>query len=132
MAATQSAPALPLAQFVPHDDILSNSIVTTSQLQQDVLPISSTNSGADPLKDIWKLPPSNWVHLCHPRAEEVANEVDGYFLQNWNFPNAKAERVFLNAGFSRVTCLYFPLAKDDRIHFACRLLTVLFLIDGGF
>ncbi|KAH7213260.1 Aristolochene synthase from penicillium Roqueforti [Fusarium redolens] len=82
-----------------------------------------------PVKSSWKIPETNWTPYCHPRVKEVSNEVDGYFLQNWNFPNPKAERVFLNAGFSRVTCLYFPLAKDDRIHFACRLLTVLFLID---
>ena len=56
--------------------------------------------------------------------------VDGYFLEHWPFPSKKAEQVFRDAAFSRVTCLYFPLAKDDRIHFACRLLTVLFLIDG--
>ena len=30
----------------------------------------------------------------------------------------------------QVTCLYFPMGKDDRIEYACRLLTVLFLIDG--
>ena len=75
------------------------------------------------------IPPSKWQPLNHPRAKEVAKEVNTYFLQHWNFPNAKAETRFLNAGFSDVTCLYFPLAKDDRIHFACRLLTVLFLID---
>ena len=77
----------------------------------------------------WTIPRSEWQPLNHPRAKEVAEEVDTYFLQNWHFPNAKAEKTFLNAGFSDVTCLYFPLAKDDRIHFACRLLTVLFLID---
>lgn len=77
----------------------------------------------------WTIPPSKWQPLNHPRAKEVAKEVDTYFLQHWDFPNVKAEKRFLNAGFSDVTCLYFPLAKDDRIHFACRLLTVLFLID---
>ncbi|KAI0407180.1 Aristolochene synthase from penicillium Roqueforti [Xylaria palmicola] len=77
----------------------------------------------------WKVPASKWTPLCHPRVAEVSREVDGYFLQHWEFPSTKAERVFLNAGFSRVTCLYFPLAKDDRIHFAIRLLTILFLID---
>lgn len=77
----------------------------------------------------WTIPKSDWTPYCHPRVEEVSREVDGYFLEHWEFPNAKAERVFVNAGFSRVTCLYFPLAKDDRIHFACRLLTLLFLID---
>ncbi|KAL4900652.1 hypothetical protein BDW74DRAFT_182488 [Aspergillus multicolor] len=59
----------------------------------------------------------------------VRKEFDTYFLKNWDFPDEKAETLFLNAGFSRVTCLYFPLAKDDRIHFPCRILTILFLID---
>ncbi|KAM7203153.1 Aristolochene synthase [Naviculisporaceae sp. PSN 640] len=80
-------------------------------------------------KKQWEIPPSRWVPLIHPRAEEVAREVDGYFLEHWPFPNEAARKTFLQAGFSRVTCLYFPLAKDDRIHFGCRLLTVLFLID---
>lgn len=62
--------------------------------------------------------------------EEVSREVDGYFLQHWNFKDEKARKKFVAAGFSRVTCLYFPEALDDRIHYACRLLTVLFLIDG--
>ncbi|EKD14000.1 uncharacterized protein L3040_007997 [Drepanopeziza brunnea f. sp. 'multigermtubi'] len=74
-------------------------------------------------------PPTKWSYLCHPRLKEVQDEVDGYFLENWNFPSFKAVRTFLDAKFSEVTCLYFPLALDDRIHFACRLLTVLFLID---
>lgn len=78
----------------------------------------------------WKPQPSLWKPLCHPRVGEVSLEVDGYFLHHWKFPSKKAEKVFVEAAFSRLTCLYFPLAKDDRIHFACRLLTVLFLIDG--
>lgn len=78
----------------------------------------------------WKVPTSAWQPLRHPRADQVSREVNAYFIQHWPFPNSKAERKFVNAGFPNVTCLYFPLAKDDRIHFACRLLTVLFLIDG--
>ena len=70
--------------------------------------------------------------MCHPSVDEVTKEVDGYFLKHWPFPNEKAEQKFQSAAFSRVTCLYFPLARDDSIHFACRLLTVLFLIDGEF
>lgn len=81
-------------------------------------------------KGTWKIPASDWTYEIHPRTEEVAQEVDNYFLQNWNFADERAKKTFLKAGFSHVTCLYFPLAKDDRIHFACRLLTVLFLIDG--
>ncbi|GIK04693.1 terpene cyclase [Aspergillus viridinutans] len=74
-------------------------------------------------------PPSTFQPLCHPLVEEVSKEVDDYFLQHWNFPNEKARKKFVVAGFSRVTCLYFSKALDDRIYFACRLLTVLFLID---
>jgi aristolochene synthase len=75
-------------------------------------------------------PPSYFKPLCHPNVDAVANEVDDYFLKHWNFTSAKDKKKFVGAGFSRVTCLYFPEALDDRIHFACRLLTVLFLIDG--
>ena len=82
------------------------------------------------IKDVVVPPPTKWTYKCHPRVKAVSDEVDGYFLENWNFSGFKAVRGFLNADFSGVTCLYFPLALDDRIHFACRLLTVLFLIDG--
>ena len=67
--------------------------------------------------------------LCHPRVDAVSQEVDNYFLQYWDFPSADAKKGFLKDGYSRVTYLNYPLAKDDRIHFACRLLTALFLID---
>ena len=75
-------------------------------------------------------PLSLFEPICHPRMESVTKQVDGYFLQHWDFPNERAREKFVAAGFSRVTCLYFPKSLDDRIHFACRLLTVLFLIDG--
>lgn len=81
-------------------------------------------------KQRWTIPASDWTHEIHPCAEKVSKEVDDYFLQNWDFPDDRARSIFLKAGFSHVTCLYFPLAKNERIHFACRLLTVLFLIDG--
>ena len=68
--------------------------------------------------------------MCHSRVDEVTKEVDGYFLEHWPFLNKKAEQVFQSTAISRVTCLYFPMARDDSIHFACRLLTVLLLIDG--
>lgn len=74
--------------------------------------------------------PSYFTPLCHPLVESVSQEVNRYFLKHWNFETEKARKKFIAAGFSRVTCLYFPTALDDRIHFACRLLTVLFLIDG--
>ncbi|KAL9016829.1 MAG: hypothetical protein Q9185_005826 [Variospora sp. 1 TL-2023] len=73
--------------------------------------------------------PSRFKPLCHPREKEVTKEVDQYFIDNWGFENEKQIQKFIDAGFSTVTCWYFPQALDDRIHFACRLLTVLFLID---
>jgi aristolochene synthase len=76
------------------------------------------------------IPSSDWTAEIHPLHEKVIAEVDGYFLQYWPFPNEKARKKFVAAGFSRVTCLYFPRALDDRIHYACRLLTLLFLVDG--
>ncbi|KAI2601917.1 Aristolochene synthase in complex with 12,13-Difluorofarnesyl diphosphate [Hypoxylon sp. NC1633] len=74
-------------------------------------------------------PSSEWTAQIHPLNEKIIAEVDGFFLQHWPFPDEKARRKFVAAGFSRVTCLYFPKALDDRIHYACRLLTLLFLVD---
>lgn len=75
-------------------------------------------------------PPSKFSPIIHPNVDSVSAEVDDYFLQHWPFRDEKERVKFRAAGFSRVTCLYFPLATDDRIGFACRMLTVLFLIDG--
>lgn len=77
-------------------------------------------------------PPSRFVAKCQPLEKQITAEVDGYFLTHWPFQTAKDRKKFVAAGFSRVTCLYFPLSLDDRIHLACRLLTILFLIDGMF
>lgn len=77
-----------------------------------------------------EIPLSSWAPACHPLVEKVTHDVDAWFLENWHFENEKAAQKFVAAGFSRVTCLYYPLAKDDRINFACRLLAILFLIDG--
>ncbi|KAM4057643.1 aristolochene synthase prx2 [Hirsutella rhossiliensis] len=74
-------------------------------------------------------PPSTWVHACHHLVGLVSQETDDWFLQNWPFPNDKARHKFVAAGYSQLTCLYYPLARDDRIHFACRLLAILFLLD---
>ena len=67
---------------------------------------------------------------CHHLEPQITAEVDGYFIEHWPFRNEKAVQKFRDAGFSRVTCCYYPEALDDRIHFGCRLLTLLFLIDG--
>ena len=77
-------------------------------------------------------PASLFRHQCHHLVDPISKEVDGYFLENWNFETEKAKEKFVAAGFSRVTCLYFPMALDNRIQFACRLLTILFLMDGEY
>ncbi|KAK6072773.1 aristolochene synthase [Seiridium cupressi] len=75
------------------------------------------------------IPESLFNARCHPAVLQVSREVEEYFLLNWPFQNSSARQRFLDAGFSRVTCLYFPLSKNNRIGSACRLLTLLFLID---
>lgn len=94
----------------------------------DVEEIDSRAPG--PLNGNRKLEPSTWKAQIHPLAEKVGKEVESYFLDHWHFRDEKAKQKFLKAGFSRVTCFYFPEAKDDRIGCACRLLTSLFLVDG--
>lgn len=78
----------------------------------------------------WEPEPSLWKPLRHPRYLEVSKDVDDYFIKHWNFADAKAAEKFLKADFSSFTCLSLPLAKEDRIHFACLFFALLFLIDG--
>lgn len=75
-------------------------------------------------------PPPLIEPSCHPLEPQITEEVNSYFIEHWPFPNEKAVQKFKDAGFSRVTCCYYPKAFDDRIGFGCRLLTLLFLIDG--
>ncbi|RYO74186.1 hypothetical protein DL764_010940 [Monosporascus ibericus] len=74
-------------------------------------------------------PSPRWIAELHPRESKVSDEVNGYFLEHWPFPNEKARKKFVASGFPRATCFTFPRALDDRIHFVCRLLTLLFLVD---
>lgn len=94
--------------------------------------VSTAPAVSLPSTSHFALPPSRFVAECHPSEKQITAEVDGYFLTHWPFQTAKDRTKFVAAGFSRVTCLYFPLSLDDRIHLACRLLTILFLIDGVF
>lgn len=132
----QSTPSVPALQYERHEPVIIDLLGTLPsplQLKNQSIKIAPGDSPVAhvPLARKWEPPISAWKALCHPRVDEVSREVDGYFLKNWKFPNAKAEMIFLKAGFSKVTSLYFPMAKHDRIHFACRLLSVLFLIDGN-
>ncbi|RYP28008.1 hypothetical protein DL767_007408 [Monosporascus sp. MG133] len=74
-------------------------------------------------------PSPRWTAEIHPLEREVSNEVNGYFLEHWPFPNEKARKTFVASGFPRGTCFMFPRARGDYIHFVCRLLTLLFLVD---
>jgi aristolochene synthase len=74
--------------------------------------------------------PSSSAPAAHLLVDSISAQVDAWFLQHWPFPDLKAEKKFVAAGFSRVTCLYCPLSLNDRIASACQLLTILFLIDG--
>ena len=87
--------------------------------------IQSTNVAIDNFSS-----PSNLEPQCHPCEPQVTKEVEDYFIQHWRFPDDVAVEKFRAAGFSRVTCYYFPEALNARIGFAARLLTLLFLIDG--
>ena len=78
----------------------------------------------------WSPVASKWAPHCHPRVEQVSESVNSHFLRYWPFPDERAKAKFNGADFPRVTCLYFPLARDDRIEHACVLLTILFLVDG--
>jgi hypothetical protein len=78
------------------------------------------------------VPAALFTPKIHPRVAEVTAEVDAFFLKHWPFEHDKARKKFVAAGFSAVTCLYFPEALDDRIAFACRLLALLFLVDGEY
>lgn len=103
-----------------------------TQLKQELSlpsqPQQQSNAPTAPsLKDP---PPSIFTAQCHPLVEEATRDVDGYYLSHWPFPDEKARKKFVAAGFPRVTCLYFPKALNDRIQHACSLLTILFLVDG--
>ena len=76
-------------------------------------------------------PPAILIPKIHPLEPQVTAEVEAYFIEHWPFPNDRAVQKFRDAGFSYVTCCYYPEALPDRIHFGCRLLTLLFLIDGN-
>lgn len=120
-------PAFAGSQFLNGDSVNSEHSATSKKrlrLEPQDAP------GMNAKKHTWTPPPSAWTPQCHPHANDVARIVDNYFLKHWSFHSHKYEQKLVNAGFSRVTCLYFPTAKDDRIEYACRLLTILFLIDG--
>lgn len=134
-----SPPPIPLFVEHPSSTIIMTSLPYPSSLLQSFIHfigLDKANSHQftqeEPLKYSGSTVtlPSRLVAKCHPLEEQMTEEVNSYFLQHWPFENEKARKKFVAAGFSRVTCMYFPMAKDESLHFACRLLTLLFLIDG--
>lgn len=73
---------------------------------------------------------SRFTPVCHPRVDDVVRDVDCYFLQHWPFPDSRIRRKFVDAEFTRNMCYNYPEALDDRIRLVCRLITLLFLVDG--
>lgn len=91
--------------------------------------------GTGPSKPQQKSPsaevkPSILKSLCHPLVDRVSKEVDDYFSEHWPFKDDKTRKKFISQGIPRVTCLYCAKALDDRIAFACKLITITFLTDG--
>jgi len=99
-----------------------------------LLPKMTVRDAATPLSTAAfvrnEVPQTIFRAQIHKNEQGVTAEVNDYFLKHWPFENERARMKFIAVGFSRVTCYYFPLALDDRIALACRLITLLFLIDG--
>ncbi|KAK8872555.1 Aristolochene synthase [Apiospora arundinis] len=94
---------------------------------QDAIPSTDPEDALPP----WYMAvrPTRFTPVCHPHVARVQKEVDTYFLENWPFPNSKSRKRFLGADFTRCMCYNYPEALDDRIAVACRLITLLFLVD---
>ena len=118
-----------LTNGVHSDTIQEVNGINHSVLKKDMVgkPINTDIRASPDLS----LAPSIFTPICHPRVEDAVRDVDGYYLQHWGFSTEAARKKFVAAGFSRVTCLYFPKALDERIQYACSLLTILFLVDGN-
>ncbi|KAI1130840.1 Aristolochene synthase in complex with 12,13 Difluorofarnesyl diphosphate [Nemania abortiva] len=76
-----------------------------------------------------QIPTSGLTAMCHPLTEKTIKEVNGFFLEHWIFPSQKFRKRFEGDGMTRVTCFYVCKSLDDRLPLACRLITLLFLID---
>ncbi|KAK6984773.1 Aristolochene synthase in complex with 12,13 Difluorofarnesyl diphosphate [Favolaschia claudopus] len=75
------------------------------------------------------LPPTIFVPKVHPMRKDISLDVNAYFLGHWPFPNEKARRKFIDSDFCYGLCATWPESVDDRMNHACRLFTLLFLVD---
>ncbi|KAI0387389.1 Aristolochene synthase in complex with 12,13-Difluorofarnesyl diphosphate [Hypomontagnella monticulosa] len=76
----------------------------------------------------YRHPGAPWTPLTHPFCHLVTKEVNNYFLQHWPFPDDKSRQTFIAADLQRAACWIFPKSLSDRIHLACRLLTLAALV----
>ncbi|KAI0516782.1 Aristolochene synthase in complex with 12,13 Difluorofarnesyl diphosphate [Xylaria bambusicola] len=76
-----------------------------------------------------QIPASGLTAMCHPLTEKTIREVNDFFLEHWEFPSPKFRKRFEGDGMTRVTCFYVCKSLDDRLVLACRLITLLFLMD---
>ncbi|MCJ1479457.1 hypothetical protein MMC13_008143 [Lambiella insularis] len=74
-------------------------------------------------------PPTRLATKCHPLADEICAELDGFFAQHWPWENEHARQKFLAADVNRWACWALPLARNDRILDAVKVNTLLFLLD---
>ena len=75
-------------------------------------------------------PPTVFPITYHPQADHVCAELDAFFYRYWPWKSEAAREHFLRSEINRWACLAFPLAREDRIMEACRVNTLLFLLDG--
>ncbi|KAK7046186.1 Aristolochene synthase in complex with 12,13 Difluorofarnesyl diphosphate [Favolaschia claudopus] len=75
------------------------------------------------------LPPTIFIPKVHPMRKEITQDVNVFFLAHWPFPNEKARKKFVDSDFCYGLCATWPESVDDRMNHACRLFTLLFLID---
>lgn len=76
-----------------------------------------------------QIPPTAFTVRTHPLTDQVADEVNKYFLDNWPFPGEKERKKFVGADFPGFVCYYFPCSMNDRLRLVCEIVTHLFLID---
>jgi len=107
--------------------ILGPSIEHVVSPPEELSTLSSEVEKYDPKKDT---PPTQFAIKCHPRAAQVTAELDAFFIKYWPFKDEKARESFKAGQYNLWACMALPSAHDDRVHDACKVNTLLFLLDG--
>lgn len=90
--------------------------------------VSSPNGKSDPRLHA-DVRPTLLEARTHHRTDEIVKSVNDFFLEHWPFKTAKHRQRFTEEGHPWYVCALFPLSLDERLLWACRLLTLGFLID---